>query len=220
MPKIPIKCKGAGALPLADLHDFQGELKILTDDNYTKLKQEILGLGFSEPVSVWKDGKGKHHILNGHQRVKTVKRMVEKEKFTTDPLPVSFVEADSLKQAKEKVLALTSQYGTMTTEGLIAFAKSAGLNALSIERFNFPEISLPEFKLAFEEEKKKKGDPADPRTVEFDAYADAAIKMITLYFARKMYDGVIGKLDKLMEKWKLEDYSQVVLRLVNEAVRS
>ncbi|MBK8202452.1 MAG: hypothetical protein IPK68_09130 [Bdellovibrionales bacterium] len=56
--RIQIKCRGAESVPYDKLNPLQGNLKDLSDENYSKLKKEILELGFSEPISVWEnDGK-------------------------------------------------------------------------------------------------------------------------------------------------------------------
>lgn len=219
MKKITIKCRGAESLERQDLCDFQGELKVLTDENYAKLKQEVLDLGFSEPISVWKDKKGKHQILNGHQRIKAINKMCDEEGFICPPLPVSIVEADSLKQAKEKLLAFTSSYGTMTSEGLKSYMKSAGIKLATLDRFVFPEINLPEFRLSFQPVAEKK-EGGSAKRVSFDAYQTASVKQIVLYYQSADYEEIIKVLDQLVEKWKLEDYSQVVWRLAREAVQT
>lgn len=149
MPKIKIKCKGFTALPYQTLEPFQGNLKDLSEINYNKLKKEILELGYSEPVSVWQND-GKYFLINGHQRLRVITRMIEKEGFECEPLPVSIVEADSFKEARKKVLALTSQYGNMTKQGLYEFACETGLDAQEIkESFSFPEINLDLWELEF-----------------------------------------------------------------------
>lgn len=51
--EILIKCTGADAVPVQELNDFQGDLKVLSDENYKKFKNELLLNGFSEPISVW-----------------------------------------------------------------------------------------------------------------------------------------------------------------------
>ena len=150
--KLEIKCTGADIIKVEDLLDFQGDLKTLSDDNYQKFKAELLELGFSEPISVWKNPEGKNYILNGHQRRKTILSMIE-EGIEVPKLPINFVEADDIKQAKRKVLALTSQYGQMTEAGLEDFCAKAELDvneALAdfrfpeIEGFDIDEIELPE----------------------------------------------------------------------------
>lgn len=216
---VKIQCKGAAEVDIDELIPFQGDLKILTEENYFKLRDEILEDGFSEPISVWKKMmKGKKavclYILNGHQRHAALKRMRE-DGWKIPKLPVSFVEASDEKSAKRKVLALTSQYGTMTTDGLTNFMKEAGLKITALDKFSFPEINLPEFRLQFEppkaDEEEKKG-----KNVSFEAYQNAAIKQIVLYFQQTDYQAIIDVFDSLMETWEMEDYSQVVWRLASE----
>ena len=123
---IRIKVSGSHARNIDELESFQGEgeteLKTLTEENYKKLRREILDLGFCEPLCVWGD-----KILNGHQRVKTLKRMRDEEGYTIPHIPVNMVTADTYKEAKKMVLSLTSQFGKMTEESLMGFIKDADL---------------------------------------------------------------------------------------------
>lgn len=144
---IRIECKGAGLRPLDELTEFQGNLKSLSKENYRKLRKEIETVGFSEPVSVWKNG-GKLYLLNGHQRVRTLKAMAA-DGVDIPKIPVNYVEAKDMKEAKRKVLALTSQYGEMEGEGLYEFMSEAGIEWPDVkDSFRFPEI---DFKLWEEE---------------------------------------------------------------------
>jgi hypothetical protein len=143
--QIEIKCKGAVELPIESLLDFQGDLKVLSDESYAKFKSEILELGFSEPISIWVSPEGKNYILNGHQRRKTLLKLQE-EGYEIPLIPVSLIEADNIKQAKKKVLALTSQFGTMTQDGLINFCEMNELNIDDMmKEFRFPEIPMLKF---------------------------------------------------------------------------
>ena len=138
---VRIACKGCETKELSELENFQDDLKKLTRNNAVKLRNEILELGFSEPVSVWLN-EGRHYILNGHQRVAVLKDLRE-EGYEVPPLPVSLVEASSYQEAKKKVLALTSQYGQITEDGLQRFLKDARISLDdALESFRFPEIDL------------------------------------------------------------------------------
>jgi len=140
---VKICCAGSGSIPISELTPFQGDLKSLSDENYEKLKKEILELGFSEPISVWMKG-GKALTLNGHQRARTLQRMAD-EGYKIPAIPISQVEASSEKQAKLKVLALTSQYGEMTAESLSLFLDEADINLdEAMESFRFPEVDFNE----------------------------------------------------------------------------
>lgn len=144
MKTIEIKCEGRSLLPIEELKDFQGNLKTLSSENYAKLKEEILRHGFSEPVSVWKSDD-RYYILNGHQRVKTLS-MMRDDGYIIPDVPVNFIKAKDKKEAKELVLALTSQFGEMTDEGLFEFSKEAGIDLEYLESLRFPEIDLDRYK--------------------------------------------------------------------------
>lgn len=139
--KIKIECKGAGELSLDEIEPFQGELKNLTDANYKKLKNEIIELGFSSPIHIWKKGK-KNFILDGHQRYTTLRRMRDSG-YQLTKVPVVFVEAKTYKEASDKVLAFTSSYGEMTEDSLKNFIMESNLNAKkSLANCNFPTVNI------------------------------------------------------------------------------
>lgn len=146
MPEIKISCTGATHIDYTELVPFQGNLKELSKANYAKLRKEILELGFSEPISVWKND-GKYYVLNGHQRLRTIRELVESEHYTCPPLPVNLVEASDIKEAKKKILALTSQYGKITDQGLYEFLNESSIDITEAEEsFSFPEIDFKDFK--------------------------------------------------------------------------
>jgi hypothetical protein len=99
-----------------ELKDFQGNLKDLTEKHYNKLKKSI-GKQFDFPFFVWRDSNNNNWIFDGHQR----HRVLSKELATPYELPCIFIDAKDEKEAKKKLLALNSQYGTMTKEGFDEF---------------------------------------------------------------------------------------------------
>src|SRR5690606_14927673 len=109
------------------------------------LRDQILTLGFSEPISTWLH-EGTYYILNGHQRLKTILRMINEEGYQPVSLPINLVEAESIEQAKRKVLSLTSQYGQVTEEGLHEFMVTAGIAPSELSaHYRLPEIEVPAF---------------------------------------------------------------------------
>lgn len=156
---VEIKCQGAERVPLDQLKGFQGNLKDLSHENYEKLKLELLRHGFSEPISVWKRN-GEYLILNGHQRVRTLTAMRD-EGYKVPDLPVSVVEAKDEKEAKEKILALTSQFGEITEQGLYEFTQVAGIDFEYLETLRMPEIDLSKYHENFFEAKSP-GDDSEP----------------------------------------------------------
>lgn len=170
---IPIACRGADALPHTALRPFQGRLKHLPNAKYSKLKKEIMELGFSEPISVWVDPKGVNQILNGHQRLTTVTRMVDEEGFVCPPLPVNFIEARDAKEAKRKVLSLASQFGEVSQEGLAEFLSDNDISFNEFElSFELPGIDLDDLKNTltdpFDDDAASPPAPRDPGVKNFN----------------------------------------------------
>ncbi len=239
---IKVTCVGAGTVPVDRLMPFQDELKDLSQEAYLRLRESIIRLGFTEPVSIWVDGEteGGFPILNGHQRVRAAQEMT-KEGFDCPPLPVSFIEAASYEEAKDKVLAMTSSYGTITKQGLYEFASDMGIPMSELaKRYQFPEVNLDDFAVEFGSfepipiegedaptrpagEAKAPEEPTRDGTV-FDRtpeqYANSAIKQVVLFFAAAEYEALINKLDRLMAKFDLENYSELVGKLVDESIES
>ena len=126
------------ALSMSDLTPVQDDLKTLSPANYERLKSAILQKGFCFPMFVW-PFEGKNYILDGHQR----QAVFEKEGWNT-PVPCVFIEADSLKDAKEKLLICTSQYGTVTMDGLRDFVD--GMDWDWVDSFiNFDALPVLDF---------------------------------------------------------------------------
>lgn len=119
-------------LPLAPITEFsatQGDLKFLNEENYKKLKKNIEKHGFDIPITAWVDPQGEKHLLDGHQR----KNVLETEGWF-NPIPYLVIDAASLEQAAERLLEITSQYGTITQEGIDEF----------IATFELPEMEIKE----------------------------------------------------------------------------
>lgn len=135
--KIKVLVDGADAVEYTKLNNFQGDLKVLSESSYEKFKKNLIENGFIEPISVWIDDsdKGKIKILNGHQRLSTIKRMVENEGFQIDEIPINYVEASSYTDAKKKLLALTSEYGEMSVDGMIDFLQDIDMSVEEISTY-------------------------------------------------------------------------------------
>lgn len=151
MSVIKVCCSTADSLPYTALTAFQGDLKHLSEDGYKKLRGEIITGGFSFAIHVWKNGE-KNYVIDGHQRLTTIKRMVEEDGFVCPHLPVVFIEAATLQEAKAKVLAGTSQYGEMTPQSVYTFALDSGFDFNDINgRFDFPSIDLGDLRGTFDD---------------------------------------------------------------------
>ena len=141
--EIKITCDGSDYIDFKKLKPFQGELKTITDDNLQKLKNSILKYGFTSPAFIWKDGE-QYNIIDSHQRLKALQSLFS-EGYTIPDIPVIYIQAKDEKEAKEKLLHITSQYGEFSEGGLADFVLDAGLDlsGLSI-RLTTSEMRLDE----------------------------------------------------------------------------
>jgi hypothetical protein len=111
------------------------------------LKKSIEKHGFSIPVYTWIDDEGQKWLLDGTQR----KHVLETEGWFT-PIPYLVIKAANMATAAERLLAITSQYGTITQEGLDEY----------IAKFELPEMEITEltnFDGVFEFKIEKEPDP-------------------------------------------------------------
>lgn len=124
-------------IPITDLLPTQGDLKDLTKDNYNKLRNNIKSRGFIVPVFVWEDENAILHMLDGHQR----RRVLEAEGWN-EPVPYLKVPAENMQEAMAKLLEITSQYGTITQEGVDQFIATYQLDEQSVlEATNYDALN-------------------------------------------------------------------------------
>jgi hypothetical protein len=215
------------SVPYGELHGIQGALRTMSKENFSRLRKLIVKDGINFALHVWKqleqteDGQKliRWWIIDGHGRHGVIKYLVEEEGYTCPPLPCVEIEAVSFEDAKRRVLAAASNYNSTTKEGLYEFMSGLGIGIEEMENYNLVDIDLPDFKMEFFDDPAAEADEATeeaPTRVEFDAYKNAAVKQVTLYFAAEDYQKVVSKLDQLMTEYGLEDFSQVVWRLLSE----
>ena len=106
------------------LQPLQGNLKDLSKKNYEKLKKSFQEKGLFVPMFVWEDN-GKFWLLDGHGRERLFNQekavFVDAEGKETFEIPALIVKAKNLKDAKEKILLISSQFQKITQEGFDEF---------------------------------------------------------------------------------------------------
>ena len=171
MKHIHIKCKGNRYLSYSQLKTFQGNLKEMSKINVEKLKQSILIHGWIAPIFVWNND----YILDGHGRL-LVLSLLLKEGYTIGDLPVVDVEAQTKKEAAQILLAINSNYQTITDDGLYEFMNEMEINFKELEMFELPDIDMERFGAEFFEKKGLTEDdnipdvPEKPKTKLGDLY--------------------------------------------------
>jgi len=149
--RIAHELKDLPRFPLGDLLELQGDLKDLTERNAAKLRRSIAKHGLFVPFFVWPAQDGNNYILDGHQRAKLMKA----DGHGALPVPCVLVHADTLQEAKEKLLVISSQYGRINQEGYDEFTfdlpdvgEMVHFDAVS---FEFNNGDMPEYWKEYDE---------------------------------------------------------------------
>lgn len=166
-----IKAHNPNNLPTIDYRDLielqPNSFKDLSQKNFDKLSNSFNVHGFITPYFVWKY-KGKHFILDGHQRSRVLS--------TLEPngleVPYILIEAKNKQEAAKKLLAIDSRYGKRTAEGEQEF-----LDIFEIEQGYIEEVAVLEFEfeeaeeeIEAEEDDFDEAPPEIPITVLGDLY--------------------------------------------------
>jgi hypothetical protein len=101
--------------------------------------------GFFIPLYLWQNPEtSKLTLLDGHGRLK----VLIKENAYTDKgntlLPYLVIEADTIQQAKEKLLIISSQYHTITEQGLSDFSFDLDSDIFNLTNFDALQQQLNE----------------------------------------------------------------------------
>lgn len=141
---IRVECKGATTLPLDRIVPLQGDLKTISPDKLRKLKSSIIEYGISSPTQVWVDPNGTFYMLDGHQRLIAFEAL-QKEGWTIPEIPVVFVEAKDIDEAREKLLVATSAYGEFSASGVERYIQTLKnrdriKNAINLSNVNLNRI--------------------------------------------------------------------------------
>jgi len=165
--QIKINVEASNRIDVNKLEPFQGRLKTLSDENYNRLKNEIIADGFNFAPHVWKTAD-KFFILDGHQRIHVMK-VLKKEGYEFGEIPVCFVTATSYNNAKRKVLQAVSQYGKVDKDGFTEFTDGVD--------FTFDNFDLPDTDFDLNEEVGSNSTPND----KYDIDDDEKNSMVELY---------------------------------------
>lgn len=132
-------------IPLDELDvDFQGKVKVSDEAELESLEREIEATGYAWPLAVVKQD-GRNKVVGGKRRVLVLRRMRDKG-WEVPPVPVYFVEARDVAEAKRRVLQDISQYGHVSNEGLFDFVKDDfDIDLLKTEQLPLVEFNSEEF---------------------------------------------------------------------------
>lgn len=143
---IKIDVDTGKTLPLSYFEPLQGDLKELTPEASKKLRQSILKHGFIFPFFVWEDQSDtKIKIIDGHQRFKVLNELKD-EGYKIPQLPVIFIPASNINDAKAKLVSAASYFGKFTQKGVDDYLASFDFDPEEM----FGTIDIPFASVTFE----------------------------------------------------------------------
>lgn len=140
---MQMQIRNPNELPVIDYRKvkaLQGDLK--DPRSHDKLLKVLLKRGFDIPLFLWFDKSGGAWLMDGHQRheVLTENDLNDNGSYN---VPYIRIEAPSKKAAMAKLLEITSQYGTVTVEGLEKYLQAAELPvAETMELVSFDALDV------------------------------------------------------------------------------
>ena len=168
----------------------------LTKDQHQHLKDSIQRFGLVDPILVNKHKDRKDIIIGGHQRVRVAKDL------DIDKVPC--IEL-SLPYEKERELnvRLNKNSGEWDYDVLA--------NMFEMEELQDWGFADKDFWFLDQGELSNDVDYSDNTVDEkLKRFLDAKIKQITIPFPSEEFDIIIERLDRVMEKLGIEDYSQLI----------
>lgn len=184
-----------------ELSPLQGDLKDLDRENFGKLKNSILTRGFFVPLFLWKDPKGGMKLLDGHQRMRVLGSLRE-DGFVIDKVPGVMINAANEKEAKEKILLITSAYGRIAPQGLYEFLVN---NEIDPNLLN-TDIKLPDLKSdLFLDAFFKDGMPI------MDMGNESDLKTITLNLTQEKHQAAMAAIKSLQGRYGTRNQTATIL---------
>ena len=168
----------------------------LTKDQHQHLKDSIQRFGLVDPILVNKHKDRKDIIIGGHQRVRVAKDL------DIDKVPC--IEL-SLPYEKERELnvRLNKNSGEWDYDVLA--------NMFEMEELQDWGFADKDFWFLDQGELSNDVDYSDNTVDEkLKRFLDAKIKQITIPFPSEEFDIIVERLDRVMEKLDIEDYSQLI----------
>jgi hypothetical protein len=155
--EIPVTCTGTAYIKRDEIHPLQGSLKIRKREQQERMIKSILQHGFSFPVFIW-NNRGHDYTLDGHGRLEaldiitsqgyylTETRSLEKSpdvQYKIPAIPVVYITAKDINEAKAKLLKINSRYGDITRDGFQEFVKGIDYAEFEGIELKIVDVQIP-----------------------------------------------------------------------------
>lgn len=148
---IDDQIQGAHYIDWRTLQAFQGNFKELTDINCEKMLQSMVTKGFFDIKKVWLKVDNLNpendiiYIADGHQTIATltkykpeiesgqIKILRKSDNQPTHLIPCIFINAENEQDLAEKLLLINSEFGTVTSDGLLEFSQKYAIQDIFMQ---------------------------------------------------------------------------------------
>lgn len=221
MKKLKIAVRGAAELPIDKLEPFQGELKRIDREDFEALRKSLIEDGVTFVLHVWQNG-GKNYLIDGHQRLATMKMMRDQDKYEVPPVPVAYVEAANIKEARRKVLLAISQHGKVTDRTLSDYLKENQIDPVELTSvFRLPGIDVAKFMAKFDVAAiaptiDMSVLPAAPGEMR---HSSEGVKQVQLFFSAEDHAAFMKMSQELASKRGIKNVSDLLMELLRAALK-
>jgi hypothetical protein len=196
MPKVINKVLNTDTLEWEELKKYAvNELK--TNREIYTLTQSIKKKGFITPIFIYKDDK---YILDGAGRIMALSEL-KKQGYELEPIPVVYIQAETLEKAKELVILISSNHGTITEQSYKAFVQ----DFQDLTKFELNKISSFDYSpiepLKTDVQRKKEEDVA--KIIETNT-------LPIIFKNKEDYNDIRMKLDKMKKDLEVSSYAEVL----------
>ena len=127
---IKIACKTDSSLRIDQFIPFHGQLKVRDQEHIKALADSIIRHGFSYPLFVWNNAD-KNFLLDGHGRILAL-TYLRSMGYSIPPIPVVYVKAKDVVEARQKVLELNNLNGRIDKEAFVKYAQTLNMDFSNI----------------------------------------------------------------------------------------
>jgi hypothetical protein len=226
--KLLVTCDTKLLIPLDELHEIQGELKEMTQDRYDKFRRLVLKRGIWFALHVWKEVTPVHSkseakrvasvtkrqakdasvvkwwIIDGHGRRRMFVKLRE-DGYAIPDIPCVEIQAASLKEAKEAVLAASSNFQRATSQGLYEFLEGADIDPQALDDYDLPGIDTALFRAEYYDgtvdiDELEEHDPAEKLTFSIACKTMDELNSVQNMFGVTNCKGSYTRLTELVNK--------------------
>ena len=202
-------------LDVSKIKEAKVNARLHGDAQLEKLKQSITEFGFTNPILV----DGRNTIIAGHGRLSAAKSLGMEGVPAIRVLGLSDNQKRALALADNRI-PLDASWDLEILNDELDKLIDSGLN-VEVAGFSPEEIDsiISQSMDAVDQTIEVDDRDFDPNAIrrQLEQYEDREIRQIKLLYSTEEFEPLVKKMEELRQGWELENFSEVVAKLVNNA---